>query len=117
MGHMSDILGQGRIQFPSPSLADFPQAFHASQFATYHNAADVAVTFGSSRAVVDQSTRLPTGIVIEWFASILMSPVLAKQLRDTLSNVIDDYEKQFGVIPVDPAFSPIQKDQIPKAQT
>jgi Protein of unknown function (DUF3467) len=82
-----------------------PPAVHASRFAFFHTAADVAVSFATIRTVVNQTTGMPGDAGLEWFTTVVMSPTLAEQMHDALGVVIKDYEDQFGKIPKDPKFS------------
>jgi hypothetical protein len=49
--------------------------------------------------------------LVEWFATLTLSPVAAQQLRDGLNTALETYAKQFGAIPkaVIPPKPPQQK--------
>jgi hypothetical protein len=82
-----------------------PPAIHASQFAFYHTATDIGLSFATTRMLINPESGLPTAAGLEWLVTVMMSPTLAQQLYEILEGVLADYERKFGVIPKDPNFN------------
>lgn len=85
--------------------ATIPPTMAAAHHIITTGLSEISVTFGQTRWAPQAAS--PTAQVnaipyLEWFATISMSPPVAKQVRDGLSKAIDAYEEQFGVIPTGP---------------
>ena len=79
-----------------------PQPVYASQLSLAMNLAEVSITVGQVRQLIDpQSGQPATQAGVEWILSLLLSAPVARQLNTMLTTVLDEYEKKFGVIPRD----------------
>lgn len=103
---MSDALGlAGRVPAtggapPSPQL---PPVLAANQIALRMNVADIAITLGHVRQIIDPATGGPgERAAIEWLLTVVLSAPAARMLHEGLGGAIAEYEKRFGAIPRDP---------------
>ncbi|HEY5306253.1 MAG TPA: hypothetical protein VIJ52_06265 [Pseudolabrys sp.] len=77
----------------------------ANSFTLAANANELLVAFGVSRLSIHPTESGPTAQhAIEWVATLSISPVAAGQLVKLLQSGLQEYEKRFGKIPVDPGF-------------
>jgi hypothetical protein len=81
-----------------------PKVNFATQFNLGMSPVEVLISFGHTRPVPDQSGNLGGSAVVEWTGVYTMSPTAAKQLSLQLVAVLQDYESNFGKIPLDPDF-------------
>ena len=80
-----------------------PPTFGASKIAIALTPAEIIVTIGQSRQLVDQATGQPAGqAATEWFASYSFSATAAQDLHMALGEALRRYEARFGKIPQDP---------------
>ncbi|MEO8715006.1 MAG: hypothetical protein ABI369_08330 [Acetobacteraceae bacterium] len=93
--------GTGGSGDGSPSGA--PQVIYASQTSVAMNVADLSVTFGHLRQVIDQATGVPSGqAAIEWMLTVTLSAPVAALLHRSIGLALEEYRKRYGDIPKDP---------------
>lgn len=85
-----------------PMPVSAPELKTASRFSVTMSAQDLLISFGYQRPIFHQNGE-QAGLIVDYYASFSMSPVTAKQFRAALDLMVNKYEEQFGVIPVDPA--------------
>jgi hypothetical protein len=81
-----------------------PPAAPATKMAVLASATDVAVYFGQTRVAFDTAGAV-VAQQVEYTSGVILSPTTAKQLQLMLSQTMDEYEKRFGKIPMDPEFN------------
>lgn len=64
---------------------------------------DVQIFMGATRHVFDEAGEFTKQTGVEYFTGFSLSPIVAKQLVGALTHAMEQYEAQFGKIPVDPA--------------
>ncbi len=75
----------------------------ANHFAGAFNPTEIMITLGQSRIEMVDFNGVPTPhSAPDWFSTLTISPPAAKQLHMIFSAMIDEYEKRFGKIPLDP---------------
>lgn len=94
------------------SSADFPQVEPASKFAVLVAPTDFAVYLGITRSRFSNE-GMAVSQVVEYSRGFTLSPTTAKQLHAALGQAIDQYEKQFGKINLQP--EAITKQELPGA--
>lgn len=85
------------------SGAASPPTFGATSIAVTITPAEILMTLGQSRHLLDPRTEQPSGRRdIEWFGSYSFSPTSAQQLYLALGEALRVYETKYGKIPQDP---------------
>lgn len=80
-----------------------PPTFGASKITIAVTPAEITVTLGQTRQLVDLATGQPAGqSATEWFASYSFSATAAQDLYMALGEALRRYEARFGKIPQDP---------------
>lgn len=77
-----------------------------SQFAAAVNYNEILVTLGAPRVAMSvgaEGVPVPQ-VATEWLVTLAISPQAARTLVNILSTVVQQYETQFGTIPIDPNF-------------
>lgn len=78
---------------------------HVTNIHIAFSVVEVAMLLGRARQMIDQNTNIPLpGSAIEWFQSLSITPIAAKQIQLALDRAIAVYERTFGPIPEDPNF-------------
>jgi hypothetical protein len=66
---------------------------------------EITVTLGQLHALVHPETKVMLPAVkTDWFQSLSLNPIVAKQLYLGLGRALEFYETQYGKIPEDPGF-------------
>jgi hypothetical protein len=78
-----------------------PEVKAANKFALTVQATDFIIWAGITRSLFNQHGE-QVDSMIEYFSGMSISPVVAKQLQQSLDVLIAKYEKKFGVISEDP---------------
>jgi hypothetical protein len=87
----------------TPGVVASPPTFGATSIAVTIAAAEILVTLGQSRHLLDPQTEQPSGRVdVEWFGSYSFSPPAAQQLHMALAEALRVYETKYGKISHDP---------------
>jgi hypothetical protein len=82
-----------------------PPIAHVTTIHVAVSAVEIAVTLGRGRQMIDRQTNIPLpGSAVEWFQSLSLNPIAAKQIQLALAQSVDVYERLFGRIPEDPNF-------------
>jgi hypothetical protein len=69
------------------------------------NVSELTVTLGRFRVLINAETNTPLpNMLIEWFQSLSLNPIVAKQMHIGITRALEVYERQFGRIPEDPNF-------------
>jgi hypothetical protein len=69
------------------------------------NVTEISVTLGRQRILISAETNIPLPTIgIEWFQSLSVNPIAAKQMYLGIARAVELYERQFGKIPEDPNF-------------
>lgn len=79
-----------------------PPTLNAAHFAAIIGPCEVVISIGHTRVCL--STTPPNTEVVpvvEWSASVSMSPTAAQNLHTILGSLLMDYQARFGVIPED----------------
>ena len=80
-----------------------PPTFGASRITVAVTPAEIIVTIGQSRQLIDLDTGQAAGqAATEWFASYSFSATGAQDLHMALGEALRRYEARFGKIPQDP---------------
>jgi len=91
-----------------------PPIAHVTNLHVAFSAVEIAVLLGRARQVIDPTTNTPLpGSAIEWFQSLSLNPIAAKQIRGALDRAVEAYERLFGRIPEDPNFQLAPLPDIP----
>ena len=73
------------------------------------NVGEILITFGQTVIAVTESE--PGQVILvgqaQWLHTASMSPQVALQLQQRLTNALAEYAAKFGAIPQDPAFQPV----------
>jgi hypothetical protein len=78
---------------------------HVTNIHVSVSAVEVAVVLGRAHQMIDPNTNAPLpGSAIEWFQSLSITPIAAKQIQSAFHQAITIYERSFGRIPEDPNF-------------
>ena len=101
---------------PSPSVASAavlqsPPTVHATQLSVSMNVAEVSLTFGQLRQLIDPRTGQPaqqTGL--EWLLTVNLPAPVVELLYDSLGSVLRAYRQRFGAIPRDPNVSMVTSE-------
>ena len=103
---MSETPDPPEIVVTAQKGAHVPPAVYATTVHVALSAPEVTVLLGRTRQVIDPNINSPMpNALMEWFQSISLSPVAAKQLANSLSHAVQAYERLFGEIPDDPTFT------------
>src|ERR1700721_403206 len=80
-----------------------PATIHASHVISATNSAEILLTFGHTRMVVNdgQNGEAPSTAVIEWLHTLSMSPTAAYSLHTILGDTLMKYAEKFGPITCD----------------
>lgn len=80
-----------------------PPTFGASKITVAVTPAEITITIGQSRQLIDLDTGQAAGqAATEWFASYSFSATGAQDLHMALGEALRRYEARFGKIPQDP---------------
>jgi hypothetical protein len=97
---------QARMDEPPPGTPKgftSPPTFGASKIAVAVTPAEIIITIGQSRQLIDQATGQTAGqAATEWFASYSFSATAAQDLHMALGEALRRYEARFGKVPQDP---------------
>jgi|HubBroStandDraft_2_1064218.scaffolds.fasta_scaffold76168_1 hypothetical protein len=75
--------------------------------------AEITMTLGQLHSLIDPKTRtLLPPVKTEWFQSLALNPIVAKQMYLGLGRALEFYERQFGKIPEDPSFRLTPDDEL-----
>jgi hypothetical protein len=84
---------------------NLPPVAHVTNIHIAISAVEIALLLGRARQVIDPQTNAPLpGSMIEWFQSLSLNPIAAKQIQLALAQSVAAYERFFGRIPEDPNF-------------
>ena len=74
---------------------------------------EITVTLGQLHALIDPQTKtLLPAVKTDWFQSLSLNPVLAKQMLLGLGRAVEFYERTYGKIPEDPGFRVTPDDEL-----
>ena len=77
-----------------------PPTMNAGHIVVSMSPVEISIMLGQTRMMpVQEEKRLSATQLVEWFATLTLSPVAAKQLRDGLNIALEGYAKQVGPIP------------------
>ena len=80
-----------------------PPTVNAGHFVLGASVGEISVIFGQTRLrPVVQNGQMKAASLVEWFTTITMSPMVARQLYEALGTTLDGYTEQFGAIPAEP---------------
>jgi hypothetical protein len=80
-------------------------AHHVTNVYVTVSSPEITVALGRIHALLDPRTNgIGQTMRVEWFQSLALNPIVAKQLYLSLGRAVDFYESQFGKIPEDPNF-------------
>jgi hypothetical protein len=80
-------------------------AHHVTNINISATVAEITVTLGRLHSLVDPETNaIQPAVRTEWFQSLALNPIVAKQMYLGLGRALEFYETQFGKIPEDPGF-------------
>jgi hypothetical protein len=94
-----NMADETKTQQPPPLLPGShsqmsPEPMQAAHFAISASFGEFVIGMGRSRLVFSPDGQ--ANPAVEWFASLSVSPVVAKQLRDVLNVTIEQYEERVG---------------------
>jgi hypothetical protein len=101
-------MSQPPPHIPGGEARPSPEPLQAVHFAVAASFAEFLIGLGRTRLVI--GTDGQPNQAVEWFASVALSPLAARQLRDALSLSIEQWEERFGQqLPPPPPAVPAEK--------
>jgi hypothetical protein len=74
---------------------------------------EITVTLGRMHSLLDpQTNAMLSTMRVEWFQSLALNPVVAKQLHLSLGRAVEFYERAHGKIPEDAGFRLVQDSEL-----
>ena len=90
----------GQEADPNPPQAGGLTPHHAVDlFHIRVSPASLNISLGRTRTVVGADGQIRPAVASEWLATVVLSPVTAKDLLRGVERAVTEYEKNFGEIP------------------
>jgi hypothetical protein len=94
-----------------------PEVKPATEISVSVTAADIALTLGVARQLIDPVTGHPAGArAIEWQTTYALSATTALSLKGALEKALEVYVQQYGEIPKDSSRTLDEKNIPPKPE-